>query len=114
MKSAQTISIKNVEKTYLLGFYVLHVLFMKESWLGRSWLFQDSEKKLKREQKQKLNILKKKEPIYDFSSFISKVTKQDALQIDDVSIYGYRFIKEKDFIECRTKGNKRYAVFIKI
>lgn len=50
-----------VDTLFLMAFYSLFAIFIKESWTGKSCLYADSEKKIKHLANEKLHTVKSEE-----------------------------------------------------
>lgn len=80
-------------------FYTFLALFLKENWLGTSYLFQDAEKKLNRERKIILNTPPKKMFEYNFSEICTYFSINLPYDPQNLNEYTLRKIKSKELIQ---------------
>ena len=92
----------------LLAFYVLQGLFLKENWLGKSYLYHDADYKLKKDAEVKLKELgmddRLKKKIIDSVDYNKLFEERIGTQKlgSDLNMYSYDFIKSPQFVEYRS------------
>jgi len=94
----------------LLAYYELLGLFLKENWLGKSYLYRDADDRLKVEAEEKLKklgmedrIKKKVVDEFDYDAFAEQLLGKKFDQ--SLNNYTYYFFKTEEIILHRSPGN---------
>ncbi len=88
-----------ITQILLLSFYILQGLFLKENWLGKSFLYHDSDHRLKVEGEEKLKKLGMEDRIkqrfddpFDYNAYYEQLIGQK-LEGANLNEYTFKFIK---------------------
>jgi len=98
------------------SFYVLQALFLKENWLGKSYLYHDADHRLKVEGEEKLRkmgmedrIKKRVQDTFDYNSYFEQ-RMGHKLEGANLNNYTYKFIKGPDVIMNQSESLRQYLV----
>jgi len=114
LKSTQKLSDKYFNRLLLLVFYIQQSLFLKENWLGKSYLYHDADHKIKMEGIEKLrqrgDLIPKEEEekkyTFDYNELKALLDEETAKKLADFDLnkFKYKFLKSPEFVE--RKNNK--------
>jgi len=97
------------------SFYVLQALFLKENWLGKSYLYHDADHRLKVEGEEKLRkmgmedrIKKRVQDTFDYNAYFEQ-RMGHKLEGANLNNYTYKFIKGPDVIMNQSESKFNYC-----
>ena len=104
-----------IEKIFFLVFFTLQSLFLKEAWVGKSFLYKDADYRVKKAGEERLKklgwedeIKKKTVDTFDYNELAKEIGLEDLFSkvIKDFNInkYTFKYIKSRELIEKRGKG----------
>lgn len=113
-------SVPKIAHILLLSFYVLQGLFLKENWLGKSYLYHDADYRLKQEAEVKLKELGMAEKIkkrvvdtFDYNVYFEQCMGHK-LEGANLNNYSYEFIKSPTLIEHRSESKHIFSYNFKL
>ena len=107
-------SAEKITRILLLAFYVLQGLFLKENWLGKSFLHKDADDKLKEQAEVKLQKMGMEDRIkqkvideFDYNTFYEQVLG-NKFENADLNKYTYAFLKTEEAIIYKSEKLRDY------
>lgn len=114
LKTTQKLTDKYINRLILFVFYIQQSLFLKENWLGKSFLYQDADKKTKLEGYEKLRqrgatIPKEEEEkkwTYNYNELKELLDEETRKKLEnfDLNKYKYKYLKSAEFIQKRNNS----------
>ena len=103
-------SVPKIIQIIYTSFYVLQGLFLKENWLGKSYLYHDSDHKLKVDGEIKLEkmgmqdrIKKRINDTFDYNAYFEQIMNRK-LEGANLNDYTYKFIKGPELINNKSES----------